>query len=162
MFIWALTTTASLCPPSESCQDVIILSYSRLLYWLPSTVSHKGWLCGSLSPPALTYKGFTERGSLKVSGTRNNEISVEARWRHDSWAELAKQSALSWSFFPAGVHGWWRYRFALWKLNLQTHLFNVEIQIGKRRVLVLAINQNGNTVIWQLYIKKLFISTGHS
>ena len=53
----------------------------------------------------------SQRGSLKVSGSQNNEISVEAFWRHDSLIELAKQSALSQSFFPVGVYGWWQHRF---------------------------------------------------
>lgn len=42
-------------------QDVIIPSYSRLLDWLPSTVSHKGGLCGSHSLPVLAHLDFTER-----------------------------------------------------------------------------------------------------
>lgn len=58
-------------------QDVISPSYSRLLDWPPSTVSHKGGLCGSHSLPVLAH-WTSQRGSLKLNGTQNKDISVEA------------------------------------------------------------------------------------
>lgn len=63
MHLWeveALTMNTSLSSfwVISGCYNSVLLV---LLYWLPTTVSHKGWLCGSLSLPVLAYLDFTDR-----------------------------------------------------------------------------------------------------
>lgn len=70
------------------------VSHLRLLCWPLSTAGHKGCLCVSHSIQVLAYMVFT-MGNIKMNGTPNNEINVKVCWRHGSFMELTKQSALS-------------------------------------------------------------------
>lgn len=149
--------------PSLSSFWVTSGCYSRLLYWLPSTVSHKGWLCGSHSLPVFAYMDFTER---VTQSEWHNEISVEAWWRHDSLIELAKQSALSWSFFPVGVYSWWQHRFELWKLTIITTKPFGQRGKGEKKEENRAKKKKcthlTNTELFRVWIQILLISIGHS
>lgn len=103
--------------------SVLFLSHCRMFEFGPT----QGFCIGS-HPLLATRDGFvqaplfqvsptwtSQRGSLKVSGTQNNEISVEACWCHDS-ADEPKCFVMK--LFPTGEYGCELHRYDMWKLTL--------------------------------------------